>query len=498
MGIKLSRCIQAQPDWRDSGSGTRDEFRSSGIEFGQRNPYHFRMTDSLHGKPELTTGASSSIGRFVGHISCLSLFLVSSVNAAEPADTNYDEQKVPQYALPPLLPEGTKKDAARTLWEKSRRAEILALFEQHVYGKTPKEAVEIESKLIEESDEALSGAAVRQQVTLTISTAGAEPDSKRSVSLEVLIYAPKHSKEKNAPAFIGLNFYGNQTVHPDPAIRISKQWMRGNASIGIEKNRATEKTRGVYKDRWQAEMLIKRGYGLVTVYCGDIDPDNYQHDFSDGAHPLFYKPGQTEPAGDEWGTISAWAWGLSKVRSWLETEKDGLIDAKRMAVIGHSRLGKTALWAGAQYQNFAMVVSNDSGCGGAALYRRCYGERIHHMLKPVGYWFCKNHATFAQRESELPVDQHMLMALIAPRPLYVASAEKDQWADPKGEFLSAKHASPVYELFGEEGLPADTMPQADKPVAGRIGYHMRSGDHDVTAYDWSQYLDFADKHLRAR
>ena len=426
--------------------------------------------------------------------------------AQEPTDTNYDEKKVPIYSLPPLLPKGseTKTNSERiAFWKDQRRAEILSLLEQSVYGKTPDAPVLTRAEVIESSDNALGGIATRRQVLLTISPSPEAKglDPKRSVQIEVLIYAPKKKNGEAAgqgvPAFIGLNFYGNQTVHPDPQIRIPKGWMQGNSKIGIVGSRATEKTRGVYRDRWQAEALIKRGYALVTAYCGDIDPDNYRHDFSDGVHPLFYKQGQAQPAADEWGTIGAWAWGLSTIRDWLETQTlpDRVIDAKRMAVIGHSRLGKTALWAGARDQRFAMVISNDSGCGGAALFRRCYGERIHHMLKPVGYWFCRNHATYAKRESELPVDQHMLMALVAPRPLYVASAAEDRWADPKGEFLSAKHASPVYEWFGKKGFPGDAMPAVDTPVVGRIGYHVRSGKHDVTMFDWKQYLDFADKHL---
>jgi hypothetical protein len=233
----------------------------------------------------------------------------------------------------------------------------------------------------------------------------------------------------------------------------------------------------------------------VTAHRDDIDPDNYRHDFSDGPHPLFYEPGQTRPNEKEWGSIGGWAWALSRMREWLEN--DGLVDASRLAVIGHSRLGKTALWAGAQDPKFKMVVSNNSGCGGAALYRRCYGERIHHMLKPVGYWFSRHHARYAQRESELPVDQHMLMAAIAPRALYVASATEDRWADPKGEFLAMKHAASVYALYGFRGLATGQMPSFDVPVTGgRLGYHVRTGRHDMTTYDWEQYLDFADLHLK--
>jgi hypothetical protein len=233
---------------------------------------------------------------------------------------------------------------------------------------------------------------------------------------------------------------------------------------------------------------------LVTSFCGDIDPDNYRHDFSDGPHPLFYDNGQSRPGAKEWGTIGAWAWGLSRIRESLQD--DPFIDAKRMAVIGHSRLGKCALWTGAQDEKFRMVVSNNSGSGGAALYRRCFGERIHHMLKPVGYWFCRHHASYAHREEELPTDQHMLLAAIAPRALYVASATKDQWADPRGEFLALVQAAPIYSLYGLEGLPVSKLPPPNHPVSGaRVGYHLREGKHAVTAFDWEQYLDFADRQL---
>ncbi|MDF1787073.1 MAG: acetylxylan esterase, partial [Verrucomicrobiales bacterium] len=293
-------------------------------------------------------------------ISLVALVCTGFLQAQEPADTNYDESKVPTYTLPPLLPKETaaSTNAERAkLWTSARRAEIQSLLEKHVYGQTPDDSVTVDGKLVESSDEALGGSATRQQFTLTISpTSGT---SSRSLQIDVLVYAPKGKAQ--APAFIGLNFYGNQTVSSDPNILISKKWMRGNGKIGIVANRATEKTRGAYQSRWQVETLIKRGYGLVTAYCGDIDPDNYQHDFTDGAHPLFYKEGQAQPADNEWGTIGAWAWGLSTVRNWLDTQSGIAIDAKRLAVIGHSRLGKTALWAGAQDENFAMVISNNSG-----------------------------------------------------------------------------------------------------------------------------------------
>ncbi len=399
--------------------------------------------------------------------------------ATKPFVANYDESKIPEYMLPPILDASGGTEATRAAWN-IRRGELLDQFSQQMFGTYPSGKYSLDCQEVE-SGEALDGKAVRQQFAVTVKTAAG------SQRIDLLIYTPKKAAQPS-PCFLGLNFRGNHTTTDDPKVLLTQSWCPKDEAAGVVNNRATEAGRGKSSRRWEHELLIDNGCACATAYCGDIDPD-FDDQFQNGIHALFpdHRPSAEHP--ERWGTIAAWSWGLSRLLDCIEQKVPG-VDAKRVAVIGHSRLGKTSLWAGASDSRFAAVISNNSGCGGAALSRRAIGETVWRINNSFPHWFCDNFNQYSNNESQLPFDQHQLLALIAPRPLYVASASEDRWADPKGEFLSAKFAGELYEQLGGKPLALKEFPAPNTASVGQVSYHLRDGKHDIVAWDWKNYIEF--------
>lgn len=401
-----------------------------------------------------------------------------------------DEETPPSYLIDdpydlpqPLVAEDGTLVKTEQAWFDQRRPETLALFTQHVYGKTPGDVPELAFEVLEEDGAALGGKATRRQVRISLASDPAK------WGMDLLLYLPAGAT--SSPAFLGLNFGGNHTVNADPAIVLTTSWVDNDEQFSTTENKATEAGRGAQASRWPIEHILERGYAVATLYYGDIDPDF--DDFSNGVHPLFYGPGQTQPTSDEWGSLAAWSWGLSRALDYLVTDPG--VNGARVAVMGHSRHGKAALWAGANDTRFALMVSNDSGELGAAIARRHAGETIAAINEQFPHWFAKNLLPYNENEASLPIDQHQLIALQAPRPVYIASGENDWWADPQGEFEGGKYGSVVYRLLGHSGLEGKEIPEIEQPILNRVGYHVRTGGHGVTDYDWDRFLDFADQEM---
>lgn len=402
------------------------------------------------------------------------------------SNLNYDEAKVGEYTLPdPLLSKDGTPIADVQAWKEKRRPEILKDFRDLMYGHTPELPVKLRAEVLAVRKDALDGLATRTIVKLRFF------EDPHAPSLDLMYYIP-NAATKPVPVFLGCNFSGNASVEADPAIPLPSSWIRPQR----DGDRANERLRGSDASSWPIKLALERGYGVATYYYGDTEPD-HREGWRDGIRGYALKlAGRTERAPREWGALGAWGWGLSRSLDYLETVPE--VDARRVVVFGHSRLGKTSLWAGAQDERFAIVISNNSGEGGASLARRNFGENIACSIAHASWRYCDKFRDFVDRANDLPFDQHMLLALIAPRPVYVASATNDGVADPKGEFLAAAHAEPVYRLFGLRGVGTTDWPPPEKPIGDAVGYHLRTGSHNITAYDWTQYLNFADRHFKRK
>ncbi len=401
-----------------------------------------------------------------GFGACLALSLLLPLRAsAQKVPTNFVEEKVPAYTLPDVLMcNDGKKVCRRTVWEKKRRAEILEVFSQEMYGHVPArpEGLHFETLSV---DTVYAGLGLRKVVRIYL-------DAAEKHWFDALVHTPR-GFEGPVPFFAGLNFKGNDATLDERS-----------------------------SSRWPYELILGAGWGVITAWRDSVEPDGKAfadpgQDAAwfcrDGGVRAWYNPG------GDWGAISAWAWGLSRLMDYLETDPDA--DASRVVVMGHSRLGKTSLWAGANDPRFAGVISNCSGCCGAAISRRCFGENFANVIRVFPHWFTRAFDKYYDREADFPGDQHWVAALAAPRPLYIVSATKDGWADPKGEWTCAAAVAPVYRLYRKPGLvsaryDATQWPAADCPVTdGTVAYHIREGKHDITPFDWAQYIHFFSRHL---
>ena len=395
---------------------------------------------------------------------------------------NYDESKVGEYRLPdPLVLANGARVTDSATWMRVRRPEILRMIESTQFGRAPGRPSRVTIDAFDTGTPAFDGTAIRRQTTLYFTNDRSGPKA------ELLTYVPARAAAP-VPMLLHISFSPNATLFDDPGIKHGEMWSREHVRVPAPAPSAAS--------RIDVAPFLAAGIGVATVYYGDIEPD-FRDGITKGIRGVYLKPGQSNVAPDEWGAIAAWAWGLSRVMDYLETRPE--VDATRVALLGSSRLGKTVLWAGANDQRFAMVLASVSGEGGAALSRRNYGETIRHITDATryAYQFAGNYQSYGDRVDQLPFDGHMLISLIAPRPLLLQTGDTDYWSDPKGEYLAAVAASPVYELLGVGGLGTNSYPAAQQPILSTLGYYMHAGRHGILPQDWPVFLTFMRQHLLA-
>ena len=392
------------------------------------------------------------------HLFCifLSVLIYFSAASQQLAEPNYDEEKVPAYTLPEILTTRNNIHVnTKAVWESQRRPEILKLFEENVYGRMPN-AYDSLNFVTVNSSNALNGRAYLKQVNIEIFR------KNKSVVIHLILFIPT-SKTSPAPVFLFINNRDKENTDP---------------------------TRKTKSDFWPVELVVDSGYAMATFHVSDVAPDN-KDSFMNGALQLY--PEQIK-ADNGMRAIGAWAWGASRVMDYIQ--EDSQLDGKKVTIAGHSRGGKAALWAAAQDERFAMCISNCSGNSGMALSRRRFGETVAMINTSFPHWFTTNYKKYNNNEQALPVDQHMLVSLIAPRPVYATNASKDLWADPTGTFLSLQHAEEVYELYGVKSSLPIHPPGINQPIySSRLAYHNREGIHDLTTYDWRRFIEYANLYF---
>jgi hypothetical protein len=405
------------------------------------------------------------------------LLLASSGLFAQTAEkpkipANYDESLVGTYTLPdPLTFPGGKKVRNARDWDQKRRPQILELFEDNMHGHSPARPARMKFDVFEKDAPAFDGKATRRQITIYFT------GDRNGPKADLLLYLPAAAKGR-VPVLLNLSFSANSSTVDDPGVKPGEMWNRDHQRAPAPQGRGIGRVTRV-------RDFLDNGFGFATIYYGDIEPD-----FAGGAQ---YGVRGAFPSYD-WGAIGAWAWGLSRAMDYLETDPG--VDAKRVAILGISRLGKTVLWAGAQDTRFAMVIASCSGEGGAALSRRNYGETVKNLNVNFGYQFAQSYQKFGDDVNALPVDANLLLSLIAPRPLLLQTGDKDNWSDPRGEFLAAVAAGPVWRLLGKDDLGTAEMPAPGVPILHTLGYEMHDGGHGTVPSDWDVFLKFMQLHLK--
>ena len=413
-----------------------------------------------------------------GKLSCICMLICLLVfqEAEAQRKENMDEAKVGAYILPNALSgPGGKSVKNHRQWEKQQRPWILSTFATHMYGRWPDKKPTVHYEVISIDSNAIEGKAIRKEVIIRFN------GKSKTIPFHIMIYQPK--LKKAAPIFVSLNFQGNHSIQGDTTITITESWRKLNKNPVIIE-------RGAQERRWPIKEIIEGGFAIATAWYQELEEDR-----ADG-----WKTGireelkdQLDIAPEEWSALGVWGWGMSRMLDYIKT--DQTLDAKKAIALGHSRLGKATLWGAANDRRFAAVMSNNSGEGGAALSRREFGENIARINTSFPHWFVAKYKEYNGRPQDLPMDQHMLLSLIAPRPLYVASASQDLWADPKGEFISASEAGKAYALYGKEGIKTPWSPKIGETVGKTVRYHIREGAHDILQFDWLRFMEFAKETL---
>ena len=414
------------------------------------------------------------------HASRTLLALGFTINSALARDSFPDiSQLSSQAGWPdPLLRSNGQSVTSPKEWQKKRRPELKALFEHYMYGHMPPRPSAMKFSLERVDRSLFDGKATEKEIIIRLGT-------NTAPEMHLLLVVPNH-RTKPAPVFVGPNFCGNHTVLADPQVALPAGWMPKGCP-GVTNNHATDAGRGAQVDVWAIEQSIDRGYAVATFYHGDVEPD--RPDASEGIRGWYAKGRKAY----DWGTIAAWAWGVSRAVDYLVTDKS--VDPDQIAVVGHSRNGKAALLAAAFDERIALAIPLQAGCGGTAPSRGKTGESVKQINDHFPHWFNAEFKKFNDQPERLPFDQHCLIALCAPRPVLLPNATEDTWANPQGQFEMLQAAEPIYRLLGAGGIEANQMPEVGKLVDSTLGYYIRAGKHSMTKEDWRVFLDFADKHF---